>query len=235
MVNPVGSYENIHWHKKWIPIKRNLVLTKEQRSLIIGSLLGDGTMRIGKGAINANFKVEQGLIQKEYVQWKYSILRSLVFTEPKISFRYYPDGQKYPKSWWFRTIRHPIFTEIYQRFYLGDGYRTGKKMVPNDIVQNLDPLALAIWIMDDGSYQKGKIDISTYSFSKSEIELLAKSLADRYSISSKYYRDRDNGLRMYFDKSNTIKLTRIITPLLIPSMLYKSGFRNPVTTGALQR
>jgi len=65
MVNTVGSCENKHWHKKWIPIKKSLLLTKMQKDLIIGSLLGDGTMRLGKGAQNVNFKVEHGLAQKE--------------------------------------------------------------------------------------------------------------------------------------------------------------------------
>ena len=64
MVNTVGSYKNINWHKKLVPIKRSLSLSQEQRAMIIGSLLGDGTMRIGEGAINANFKVEHGLAQK---------------------------------------------------------------------------------------------------------------------------------------------------------------------------
>ena len=47
MVNTVGSCENKHWQKRWITIKKSLVLTTKQRSLIIGSLLGDGTLRQG--------------------------------------------------------------------------------------------------------------------------------------------------------------------------------------------
>ncbi len=47
--------------------KSGLSLTKNQISVLIGSILGDGTLRIGKNALNANFKVEQGLKQKEYV------------------------------------------------------------------------------------------------------------------------------------------------------------------------
>jgi hypothetical protein len=63
MVNTVGSCENKYWHKKWIPIKKALALNLKQKALIIGSLLGDGTMRLGKGARNVNFKVEHGLMQ----------------------------------------------------------------------------------------------------------------------------------------------------------------------------
>lgn len=88
MVNTVGSFKiSKFWNKKWIPIKSYLSLSDRQKSIIIGSLLGDGTMRLGKSAKNANFKVEHGLKQKELVLWKYKELRNFVFTEPKISFR----------------------------------------------------------------------------------------------------------------------------------------------------
>jgi len=221
----VGSCENVNWQKKWRKIKKDVVLTKEQESLIIGSLLGDGTMRIGKGAINANFKVEHGLAQKEYVLWKYKILKPLVFTESKLSIRYDINGAKYPKSWWFRTIRHPILTEIYREFYLGDGYRTGRKIVPLLYLKDhIDSLIMAVWIMDDGSYGKDIISISTYSFSQDEIHLLQSIFNDNFAIRMNYYRDRDKGYRMYCRKSETRKLVKVIYPHIIPSMKYKIGF-----------
>jgi len=235
MVNTVGSYENIHWQKKWNDIKRSAVLNLEQRSLIIGSLLGDGTMRVGKGAINANFKVEHGLEQKDYVLWKYDVLKSFVTTEPKISYRYTADRQKYQKSWWFRTFRHPVLTDIYNTFYIGSGYRTGRKIIPPNVQDYLDPLVIAVWIMDDGSYSGGKIDISTYAFSIDEVLLLCRSLEKRYDLSPRYYKDRDKGHRMYFRKSVTEKLVDLIRPYIVPSMSYKIGSRNPVTTDSKEK
>ena len=232
MVNTVGSYENKHWYKKWIPIKNGVTISPMQRSFIIGSLLGDGTMRMGKGAINANFKVEQGLVQKEYVLWKYEILKPLVFTEPKISYRYSAQKEKYPKSWWFRTIRHPLLTEIYNTFYIPNGYKTGRKIIPKSIIYELDAFGLAIWIMDDGSYNKGSINISTYSFLEPEINLLQSVLKKKFNIDAKYYKDRDKGYRMYCNITETKKLISTIKPYIIPSMMYKIGFRNPVTTGS---
>lgn len=223
MVNTVGSCENINWQKKWIKIKRSLDLTNEQRSIIIGSLLGDGTMRIGKGCINANFKVEHGLEQKQYVKWKYQILKPLVFTEPKLSYRYDEENKIYPKSWWFRTIRHPLLTEIYRRFYKGENYRTGKKIIPRNIIQDIDPLAIAVWIMDDGSYSRNVINISTYSFSLSEILSLQKCIRQLFDVDVRWYRDRDKGYRIYFSKTHTKCLTEIIRPYIIPSMNYKIG------------
>lgn len=220
----MGSCENVNWQKKWRKIKRKTVLTKEQESLIIGSLLGDGTMRIGRGAINANFKVEHGLAQKEYVLWKYKILKPLVYTGSKLSFRYDLNGVRYPKSWWFRTIRHPILTEIYREFYLGDGFKTGRKVIPLYTKDYLNPLSIAVWIMDDGSYGKDIISISAYSFSQDEIHLLQSIFNDKFAIEMNYYRDRDKGYRMYCKKSETEKLVKIIHPYIISSMKYKIGF-----------
>lgn len=227
MINTVGSRETKYWNKKWIPIKKSLFLTARQRQLIVGSLLGDGTMYIGRRHRNANFKVEQGLQQKEYVDWKYRILENWVFTEPKLSYRYKENREKYPKSWWFRTVRHPLLTEIHDKFYQGESYKDRTKIIPKDLVKVLTPFTFAVWIMDDGSYSKKKIDISTYSFSLPEINFLQKLLRDAFRLEARYYRDRDKGYRMYFRKDETDKLIDVISPFIIPSMRYKIGFVTP--------
>ena len=186
MGNIVGSYETKYWWGTWIPVKESLVITPEQRAFLVGSLLGDGTMRVGEHAKNANYKVEQGLEQKEYVFWKYKLLKPLVFTEPKISYRYDHVKGRYPKSWWFRTIRHPLLTEIYDLFYERDGYLTGRKIVPETIAHELTPCLPCV--MDDGSYSQGAIDLSTYSFTLAEINLLARFLKRNLELHSKLAR-----------------------------------------------
>jgi len=226
MVNTVGSYENKHWIKEWSVFKNRTgvsVLTPVQQSVLIGSLLGDGTMRIGKRAVHANFKVDHGLKQKEYVFWKYEILKNFVTTPPKLSYRTSANGRRYKKSWWFRTIRHPLFTDLYYEYYTTEGYRCGRKIVPIGIYNSIDPLALAVWIMDDGSYNRSKLDISTYSFSLQEVEFLCAILQKRFRISMSYHRDRDKGYRMYASISETKKLVDLIRPYIIPKMMYKTG------------
>lgn len=228
MVDTVGSCKpNKFWNKKWIPIKNSLSLTQKQKELITGSLLGDGTMRLGRNARNANFKVEHGLAQEQYVFWKYGMLKNFVFTEPKISYRYRDNRMKYPKSWWFRTIRHPLMTEIYNQFYLKDGYRSGRKILPDSLPENLSPFALAVWIMDDGSFNRSQIDISTYSFILSEIHRLQDIFCRRFRLKASFYKDRNIGFRIYFTKKYTEELIKIIYPYIIPSMLYKIGFATP--------
>ena len=124
-------------------------------------------------------------------------------------------------------MRHPLLTEMYNRFYIGEGYRTGRKIVPLDIAKNLTPCALAVWIMDDGSYNNGKLDISTYSFSLDEVKLLQGILHDVFAVEARYFRDREKGYRMYFCKNETAKVITIIRPYIINSMMYKTGFVAP--------
>ncbi|MBI2035775.1 MAG: hypothetical protein HYT12_03815 [Candidatus Liptonbacteria bacterium] len=157
-----------------------------------------------------------------YLLWKYQILRSLVFTEPKISYRYRESRKRYPKSWWFRTVRHPTITTFHKRFY-----RDGLKIVPKDIGKDLDALALAVWIMDDGSLSKNKIDISTYSFTEKEVQLLQRVFKENFGLIANYYRDRNKGYRMYFKISETKKLISLIKPYIVDCLKYKINLKTP--------
>jgi len=223
MVNTVGSLQSKYWNKKMLSLKKEMQLSSLQRSFIIGSMLGDATMRIGKKAKNANFKIDHCLEQKKYVFWKYGILKNFVTTPPKISYRTTKEGVRYKKSWWFRTLRHPVLTEIYNQFYTKDSYRCGRKIVPDFIADNINPFIMAIWVMDDGSYNQGKIDISTYSFTLKEIEKLCRIIKKKFEITFLYYNDRDKGYRIYCNKKETQKLIDLICPYIIKTMRYKIG------------
>ncbi|MDP2789137.1 MAG: hypothetical protein Q8O46_03765 [bacterium] len=223
MVNTVGSSESKYWNKKMLSLKKEMRLSPKQRSFIIGSMLGDATMRIGIKAKNANFKIDHCLEQKEYVFWKYKILKSFVTTPPKLSYRTTKQGVRYKKSWWFRTLRHPVLTEIYNQFYTKDSYRCGKKIVPDFVFENIDAFVMAVWVMDDGSYNQGNIDISTYSFTLREIEKLIFVVKKKFNITMLYHKDRDKGYRIYCNKKETQKLIDLICPYIIKTMRYKIG------------
>ncbi len=205
------------WHKDWIERKRKLYLSSVQKFVLVGSILGDGTLRMPKEGINANFKTEHGLRQKKYVLWKYNIFKNWVFTPPKISYRYRENTrEKYEKSWWFRTVSHPEITEFWKIFY-----PSGKKIVPPDIDKFFTSLSLAVWVMDDGNLNKKNLNISTYSFNLDEIKLLQKLLEHKFGVRSNFYRDRDKGYRMYFSVNDTQKISCMIQSYVIPSMKYK--------------
>lgn len=116
-------------------------LGNKQRSLLIGSLLGDGTLNFSGNF--PNLKIEHCLKQRFYVFYKYRLLKQFVSTSPKLSYRYDNNREPYPKSWWFRTIGLETL-----KFYYGLFYINKIKVIPNNIEKLLDPLVLAIWAMD---------------------------------------------------------------------------------------
>ena len=52
-------------------------LTQFQKSIIIGSILGDGYLRIISGRNNAFLEINHSIKQKEYVDWKYLNLKNI--------------------------------------------------------------------------------------------------------------------------------------------------------------
>ena len=57
-------------------------LTQEQKSIIIGSLLGDGYLRIVSKRKNAFLEINHSISEKEYVDWKHLKLKYLVKSPP---------------------------------------------------------------------------------------------------------------------------------------------------------
>lgn len=86
---------------------RQCQLTDIQYDLVIGSLLGDGYLV--KTTSGYAFRINHGLNQGLYVDWKYDILQPFVRTKPKISDRCY----------YFRTITHSSFIDLRYCFYKG--------------------------------------------------------------------------------------------------------------------
>jgi recombination protein RecA len=127
---------------------RQEVISQRQIELIIGSLLGDAYLvKTTKGFA---FRVNHGLKQKEYVDWKFTILENLVNSPPNSSVNCY----------YFRTVSHPYFEYLRYKFY-----PEGKKILPLDLVeQNFTPFAVAVWIMDDGTKCGNQLRINSHSF-----------------------------------------------------------------------
>ena len=68
--------------------------------------------------------------------------------------------------------------------------------MPKNIADLLEPLAMAVWIMDDGCLNRNVIDISTYSFKLGEIKLLQKAIYKNFALETNFFRDRDKGFSL---------------------------------------
>ena len=58
-------------------------LTQLQKSVIIGCVLGDGYLRKIPGRKDAFLEVNHSIKAKEYVDWKYSLLRNICASSPE--------------------------------------------------------------------------------------------------------------------------------------------------------
>ena len=93
----------------------------------------------------------------------------------------------------------------------------------------LSPIALAIWIMDDGAWIKDRgIKLSTDCFTLSHVKLLISILESKYNISlAPVSAGNINQYYIYIAKKNFPVLIPIIIPYMHPYFLYKLNMVKP--------
>ncbi|PJE63689.1 hypothetical protein COU89_01980, partial [Candidatus Roizmanbacteria bacterium CG10_big_fil_rev_8_21_14_0_10_45_7] len=191
-------------------------LTQRQKSIIIGSILGDGYLRIVKGRSNAYLEINHSSKQKDYVDWKFLELKRITISPPKL--RTSNNGRI---AYRFSTKQLKDLTRLHKSFY-----HDGKKVIPEKL--KLDSLILAIWFMDDGSYcRQSDIYLNSQQFDLMSQQRLLKALK-AIGLEAKLNKDKIYQ-RIRFMKSSFPKLEKLIANKLIPSMKYKLGY-DPVET-----
>lgn len=183
-------------------------LTQKQKSLIIGTTLGDGYLRIIPKRKNAFLEVNHSATQKNYVDWKYSILQSIVKNKPKSR---HGNGNRIAYRFYTRCLSE--ITDLFRYFY-----RDGKKIIPVDL--KIDPLGLAVWYMDDGSRSGGSIYLNTQQFSVEDQNKLQRLLLKQFGINSNLNKDKEY-MRIRVVTRDAKKFCNIIRQFTPPSMQYK--------------
>ena len=195
-------------------------LTQLQRSVIIGSILGDGYLRIFPGRKDALLEINHSFNQKEYVDWKYSALENVCVSPPKTR-----KGNGKRIAYRFYTKQLSELTNLYRLFY-----RNGKKAIPRTII--LDPVILSVWFMDDGSKCRDcDVYLNTQQFSAGDQKILIAALRE-LGLDTRMNKDKTY-YRLRFLKSSVTKLRQLLSDIVIPSMSYKLSY-NPVETKILR-
>ena len=194
--------------------------SQNQIDILIGSVLGDARLECrsvgARNPISARLRIHQSDKQKEYVFWKYSILRNLVLKEPrKIMTWHDPKRNKDHYSWYFHTKTFPDLGDFYHYFY-----KNKIKILPEDIFNYLTPQAIAIWFMDDGSNVKNGYTISTHNFEFKDQLRIVDFLKSKYNILATIVKDRRK-FKIHIGSYQYEKFSEIIKPFIIPSMKYK--------------
>ena len=186
------------------------------KQLIIGSLLGDGTFeKIENDYGNTSLVIAHCLKQEEYIKFKFSLLQKYSLVN-KVRESAHTDSRfKNPEyhELRIRTRRNPIFTYIRKKCYID-----GKKHISFDVIEDLGPLGLAIWYMDDGFVTKDSCIFSTCSFTEHEQELLAHFLLGRFGL---HFTVGKNDNSMYLKSADFSKFKELVSPYILKCMEYK--------------
>ena len=179
-------------------------LSEVQHAIVVGSLLGDDSMRC---KTNALLEINHSFNQHSYVEWKYARLAELVRTPPKVRFG---NGGRIASRFVTRSL--PVLTPYFRLFYEG-----GTKRVPE---LELSPLALAVWFMDDGCRSRNAVYLNTQQFDVGSQERLLRLLRDQWKISGTLNRDKTY-YRIRISVEGTRRLSGVIGSLLLPELRYK--------------
>src|SRR3989338_1380836 len=199
-------------------------LSDRTKELILGSLLGDGSLKIHKPYKNARFSFRHSIKQKEYFFWKVSELKDI-------------SGES---CWWeqeknglggtmlrYQSLACEPLTELYKFTHAH-----GKLTIARRWLNKLTPRSLAVWWLDDGSLivNSRRGVLCTDPFSYEEHKLLARYLLVVWKVKvsiGSITRKRDGIAKTYYrlwirSSEELQKFLRIILPYVpVPAMLPK--------------
>jgi hypothetical protein len=198
-------------------------LEPETRSVVIGSLLGDGYL-----GPSGSLQIEHCLAHADYVRWKYEKLAPIAGKPPRVIERFDSRTAKTYRS--MRFFTRSVLKDLRSLFYLDR-----RKVIPRCIGELLDPGALAVWFMDDGSRggrsPRGLV-FNTSGFSPEEQGFLVSVLKRKYDLEMSVHRV-GRGHQLYVRARSFNRFSELVSPHLIALMRYKVPV-DPVTTSPLR-
>lgn len=191
-------------------------ISAKQKQFIVGHLLGDGCLyRDGKNSLY-KLTVAHKKAHKEYFHWKMMMLDPFINT-----WRESIDKRGNSAMLQTTTICHQELKQFADMFYTKERI----KVVPKNLDMFMTPLALAVWIMDDGNLNAGvNMRIATMSFSYEDHVELQSLLKRVFGVRSKIMEFKYKGKKynqLTLNKKNTQKLSDIIRPHVVECMQYK--------------
>lgn len=198
-------------------MKRNIAqiassLPLRVKEIILGSLLGDGSLKVNKKYKNARFSFRHSEQNKEYFFWKVKELK-------EISSKNCWWKEK-DKKYRYQSLALPALTEIFQLTHEKNKLKIRRKWL-----NLLTPLSLFVWWMDDGSLIKNSRQgvLCTDSFDLKSQKILARYLYKVWKIKTKIGKSKRKYFRLFIRSTENLKkFLRIILPYLeVEKMLPK--------------
>lgn len=213
-VKPISIYS---FRKRYNIERDNLLINKainptnRQLSIIIGSLLGDASLR--NPNINPYFSCEHGIKQLEYCKWKAKELESLgskfiIYRRKAIDKR----TGIYYQSAICRLPANPALLPLYNNLYIN-----GKKTITTEFLKDFNELSLAVMFMDDGSHTESSINIATNCFTEEDLLVLLDFFKNRFNLT--FHINSNHSI--YLLKKDLEHFRELVLPYMRKELLYK--------------
>lgn len=201
-------------------------LSEHTRAIILGSLLGDGSLKIHRPYKNARFSFRHSYKQAEYFHWKVAQLEE-ISSESSV----FAQGKNGKDGFGTHKLRYqsralPALTELYELTH-----KSGKFTVRRKWLNQLTPLSLAVWWFDDGSLVRNTNHgvFCTDGFTLDEVKVIDRYMKKVWGITTKIGRvaesatTQEEQYRLWIRSREDLKtFLRIILPYVpVSSMLYK--------------
>lgn len=180
--------------------------------VMVGCMLGDAHFRVSTTG-NVRFMLKQSTVNFPVVWTAFMYLSHYCASAPARAQSIL--GGKHFTAVVLGTRNYPVFTQLYNLFYLN-----GVKVISPELYHYLSPTALAWWIMCDGARSMGGLVLCTECFTYPEVVCLMNILMLRYDLQCTIHTTR-SGPRIYVSENSMPKLRSIVGSHMLPFSMYK--------------
>ena len=200
-------------------------ITKESRNLLIGMLLGDGTI-----SNNNVFKIAHSESQRDYLEWKVKQLKEAGIRNNGIKSYIKIKGYKTGVPVYYTQLNIIPFIKVLRKVF----YKEKKILGNRKLLNRLDAKGIAIWYMDDGhiNIRKTKdgrpmgfyIKISTCE-PKQEVQTIIDFFKEQWNINFYMFHEgkKEDSYSLCCGTKEGLKFIDIVKPYVsqVPSMVHK--------------
>ena len=185
-------------------------------SVLVGIILGDGHInKYSHTSPSARIMFSQSFKNFPYLWFVWTILSPLCSLVPYVQFKI-KNGRSF-MTVIIQTRAYKVLNDLYNIFVIN-----GIKIVPFNIYDLLNDIALAHWIMCDGSRQRRGLVLCTDNFSNYDVARLMNVLLIKYDIKSRMHFNNKMP-RIYIPGSEINKVKTLVMPHMCTFSLYKLG------------
>ena len=200
-------------------------ITKESRNLLIGMLLGDGTI-----SNNNVFKIAHSESQKDYLEWKIKQLKEAGIRNNGVKSYIKTKGYTIGVPVYYTQLSTIPFIKVLRKVF----YKEKKILGNRKLLNRLDAKGIAIWYMDDGhiNIRKTKdgrpmgfyIKISTCE-PKQEVQTIIDFFKEQWNINFYMFHEgkKEDSYSLCCGTKEGLKFIDIVKPYVsqVPSMIHK--------------